>query len=70
MFGQLCVFAVPVEPDEDGGAALADGLAVAACATTAPPPTSAPDIVRATSALLMRFLMIAHLLSVDVVEGQ
>jgi len=57
------VVAVPVEPDEDDGTAFAEGLGGGRGATAAPPPTSAPDSVRATSALLMRFLMIAHLLS-------
>src|SRR5712691_5202526 len=56
MLGQWSVVAVfeedafdEVEAVDD---ALAEGLADAACATAAPPPTRAPEIARATAAFL------------------
>ena len=60
MFGQFCVVpcaAAPLEPepleDDAPDDALAEGLAVAACAIAAPPPTRAPESARATIALLI-----------------
>jgi hypothetical protein len=59
--GQWCVVDALEELDEDEDA-FAVGLDVAAWATIALPPTKAPEMVRATRALLMRFRMVAHLL--------
>jgi len=69
MLGQC--FCVAVDVDEDVEVVdFADGLAVAACAIAAVPPTRAPETLRATIAFRSWCRIVIHLLSLVAVAKE